>query len=213
MDSKIGQVKKNSTNIFLNKYFNLILSFFVVLALFLSYFLFIGPKFQNTKSIIQDNIANQKFFYAQQKKKHNSLKAIAKAYSEIPGADLQKFNAVLPPNYQQERLFGEFEEIVSKGGWLLTSVEISDAEDEKSSEPSVVSSMAGSSSEKVQELQITLLIQAIDYAGMKNLLKLFENNLRLFDVISIDFSGESAEIVLNTYYYGDAPQELETPVQ
>lgn len=204
MENKNIKNNKNSLNIFLNKYFNLILSLFLVVLLLVSYFLFIGPKFSNTRSVIQDNIANQKAFYAQQKKKYNSLKAIAKTYAEIPSADLQKFNTVLPSEYPQEKLFGEFEEIISKGGWMLSSVHFSSGEDGAPSQStSAAASMTGSSNEKVQRITATLTIQAIDYAGMKTLLKMLENNVRLFDIIDINFSGESAEIILNTYYYGD----------
>lgn len=212
MDNKIAQIKKNTTNIFLNKYFNLILSFFVLALLVAAYFLFIGPKFQSTRSVIQDNIANQKALYAQQKKKSNSLKEIAKTYSEISTADLEKFNTVLPLVYQQERLFGEFEEIIAKGGWILNAVEILDSENDS---PSLqeASSMTGSANDKVQELRISLTVQAIDYAGLKTLLKMLENNLRLFDVVDVNFSGESVGIILNTYYYGDAPQITKEPLQ
>jgi len=207
MDSKKIQANKNSTNIFLNKYFNLILSVFVFVILIFSYFLFIGPKFNSTRSIIQDNIANQKALYSQQKKKYNSLKAIAKTYSEIPSADLQKFNTVLPNVYQAERLFGEFEEIVNKGGWILNQVEIMSDDENQSVSLEASSAMVGSANEKVQELRILLVVQAIDYNGTKNLLKMLENNLRLFDVIDLSFSGESAEIILNTYYYSDTVQK------
>lgn len=213
MENKNLKSNKNSLNIFLNKYFNLILSFFVLVLLVVSYFLFIGPKFNSTRSVIQDNISNQKSLYAQQKKKYNSLKAIAKTYAEIPSADLQKFNTVLPSKYPQEKLFGEFEEIINKGGWILNSVQFSSADEGVSPATSAASSMTGSSNERVQKITVTLSVQAIDYAGMKSLLKILENNVRLFDVIDIYFSGESAEIILNTYYYGDPAQPKEEVVK
>lgn len=212
MDNKALQNSKNATNIFLNKYFNLILSLVVVLGLIFVYFLFIGPKFSTTRQVIQDNIANQKVLYSQQKKKQNTLKAIAKTYSEIPGSDLQKFNTVLPSAYPQETLFGEFEEIISKGGWILSSVKlVSDDEGGDSSSLKKFAEMTGSDDPRVKSINVALQIQAIDYAGLKTLLKMMEGNLRLFDVVEINFTGESAEIILNTYYYGDAVQEEVLP--
>ncbi len=202
-----AQKNLNSRNLFLNKYFNLILSIILLFFITFSFLLFILPKYNSTKLIIQSNIESQKMLYAQQKNKLDTLRVISELHSKIPASDLQKFNGVLPSEYRPETLFGEFEEIISQGGWSLDAVSWIDL-NEKDGEviPGMEADLStfpsGSMNPVVGRLEVSLSLSNLDYVGIKRLINILENNLRLFDVVSLDFSGESsAEIVLHTYYY------------
>lgn len=188
--------EKNSLNLFLNDYFNIIIVGIVLLALTLAYFLLIKPKYDLTMMAIKSNIEQQQRLYAEQVKKLNNLKAISSIYEKISPSDLKKFNGVLPDSYVRESLFGELEEIISQNGFVLNSVNISKEEDKEGGDS------AGKSA-KVGEIDIQLSISSIDYAGFKNLLRLIENNLRLFDVTNLSFSpgANTASLTLTTYYY------------
>lgn len=194
------QKNKNALNLFLNIYFNIFMVLVVLLVLFLSYSLVIKPKYDDTMAAIKINLEQQQRLYTEQYKKLNSLKIVADLYKKIPSADLDKFNGVLPDSYVKEALFGELGEIIGENGFILNSVKIDD--------PLTVKPQAGApevvaQTGKVGKLNLQLAITAVDYAGFKNLLKLLENNLRLFDVTSVNFSpgGNSADITLTTYYY------------
>lgn len=188
--------EKNSLNLFLNDYFNIIIVGIVLLVLALAYFLLIKPKYDLTMMAIKSNIEQQQRLYAEQVKKLNNLKAISSLYEKISPADLKKFNGVLPDSYVRESLFGELEEIISQNGFVLNSVNISKEEDKEGGDS------AGKSA-KVGEINIQLSISSIDYAGFKNLLRLIESNLRLFDVTNLSFSpgANTASLTLTTYYY------------
>lgn len=194
------QKNKNALNLFLNIYFNIFMVFVVLLVLFFSYTLIIRPKYDDTMVAIKTNLEKQQRLYTEQSKKLNSLKIVADLYKKIPSADLDKFNGVLPDNYVKEVLFGELGEIIGENGFILNSVTIND--------PLAVKAQPGTpevavSQGKVGKLNLQLAISAVDYAGFKNLLKLLESNLRLFDITSVNFSpgGNSADITLTTYYY------------
>lgn len=191
------QKNQNSLNLFLNNYFNLILVFVLALILLGAYLAFIKPKYQETKLLIQNNLEQQQRLYAEQVKKLNNLKVISDLYEKIPIADLDKFSEVLPDDYVKEALFGELEEIITQNGFVVNSISLSD------SGLSIANEEEANSKEKVGSLSISLSLSAINYNNLKNLLRLLESNLRLFDVTEVNFDpgGNGVELVLSTYYY------------
>lgn len=206
---------RDTLSLIWDKYFQVFLAGVLILSLILAYFLILGPKFQATQSALQANIDEQQSIYSGQQKKLANLKALVDLYKKIDMADLQKFNAVLPDKYIPERLYGELEEIVSRGGWLVTSVRIMDPEDAaKQVKATAVDEEGNSLPAAIQPTEDARLgtinfevnVSAIDYAGLKSLLRLLEKNLRLIDVQSVGFNpdGNSATLELTTYYYKSA---------
>jgi len=203
--------KQNDLNLFLNNYFNIILAVVLILFLFFAYLVFLRPKFRATQALIRANTEEKQLLYKTTQTRLASLKVISEVYQKISPSDLQKFNSVLPDSYVRERLFGELEEIIGQGGWLVSGIIISSAEDSAAA-PTLASGEDGaepaapaptSSNKKVDTINLEISIGAIDYSGFKNLLRILESNLRLFDVTSVDFSPtvNAATIVISTYYY------------
>jgi len=191
-------------NLFLNDYFNIIIVFVVVFALAISYFVVIQPKYNETMDSIKGTLEQQQTLLNSQQIKLNNLQAVAELYKKIPAADLKKFNSVLPNNYIKEQLFGELEEIVTQNGFILTSAKIMEDKDADQPAPAADGSVvAPVVTSNVGTINLELSITAIDYAGLKNLLRTLENNLRLFDITKVSFSpdGNSATLDLTTYYY------------
>lgn len=204
MTDRVKQ-RTNERNLFLNRYFNLLLSVFVILILVVSYSLILGPKYESAQVVVKENLVNQQLLYNQQRKKLDTLKVISEIYNKIPKSDIEKLNSVLPYEYKAERLYGEIEEIVLDNGWTLDSVAISypDEEQEGKIKKEVQDDyFFGSLSENVGRVELSLSLSGVDYLGAKRLLSVLESNLRLFDVKSFDFSGQSkVDLVLVTYYY------------
>ncbi|MFA5131439.1 MAG: hypothetical protein WC467_03355 [Patescibacteria group bacterium] len=188
---------KNSQNLFLNNYFNIMMVGVVIVVLAIAYFIIIKPKYDATMASINITIQQQKRLYTEQLKKLNNLKTIADLYKKISPTDLNKFNGVLPDDYVRERLYGELEEIVATNGFILNSVSI---EQEPAIDPN---NPAPVENGKLGKVNLQLSISAIDYAGFKNLLRLFESNLRIFDITRLSFSpgGNTASLEMTTYYY------------
>jgi len=193
-----GPKNKNFLNLFLNNYFNIIMVIVMIIILVLSYFFIIKPKYEGTLLAIENTSQQQQKLLADQQKKLNNLKIISDLYKKISDTDLKKFNGVLPDNYVKERLFGELEEIINKNGYILNSVSLTE---EKVTEGAATSTQGQMG--KIGKINLALEISAVDYKGFKSLLRLLENNLRLFDVSNVNFSsgGNTTSLTLTTYYY------------
>ncbi len=196
---------KNDLNIFLNEYFSLIVFVIAIFILVLSYIFLISPKLRITKNAISNNITAQRQLYAQQENKLNELKIINSVYAKILPADLDKFNKVLPSEYVKETLYGEMEEIVTREGFILSSVTITGDEEEAKGtkrgatedEDKVVLDPS------IAKTNFTLEIESIDYRGLKKIINNLEASSRLFDIETLSFSQEdlSASLTVTTYYY------------
>ena len=76
---------QNTTNIFLNDYFNIIIVLVVIFVLLLAYFAVIRPKYTQTLEAIKINLEQQQRLYNAQQIKLNNLKAIADLYKNTSG--------------------------------------------------------------------------------------------------------------------------------
>lgn len=199
-----NDVRKNNAFLqIINDNFGTLLIMAVLIIFIGAYFLLIQPKYQMTITTIKANIDSQEKIYFDQKTKLNNLKAAAALYEEIKKnqlGDVRKVNAVLPSEYVKERLFGEIEEIINQGGFLLSSLEISREEIAKDS-LSGQNSLGGTLPKGVGRVRIAAAIGAIDYAGLKNLLSTLENNNRLLDIDKVSFSPEAKTATLEIYTY------------
>ncbi len=206
MNTKNDLQDKNSLNIVLNEYFNLLTLLVLLVVFALAYFLFIGPKFELTKTAIRENIESQKKLYAEQERKLRDLKTVKEVFDNISPADLKKFNNVLPDNYIKEQLFGELEEIVVKDGFLISTMTVTSDETVDADGNPMPAAGAPTDNEKIGKVTVSVSIGAINYQGLKTLLKTFEANSRLFDIESVNFSesGNSAQLEFVTYYYKPA---------
>lgn len=195
--------KKNYINNLLNNYFNLFVVILVSFLLFMSYSLLLKPKVDETTSAISENISSHEKLLQAEKNKLTSLQEAVLSYNNIDKIDLARVNGILPTEYYKEVLYGEIEEIIKQNGFIPTSIALI-------KEGEVKDTGAGNSgdkkeapktSSKIGSVSISLSISAIDYAGLKNLLGVLENNLRLLDIKEVSLSDNSADLELVTYYY------------
>ncbi len=201
------QKSKNALNIFLNEYFRAIIAASLLLFLALAYFIVLEPKFAATQDAIRANLDSERGLYLSSLKKKASYQAINAVYQKINPSDMQRFNGVLPDDYVPERLFGEIEEMVTQGGWLVKEFKIIPPEDNTNKAAGAANAFGTAtttpSDPRLGQYHLQLTVAAIDYPGFKNLLRIFENNLRLFDITRVNFSPSSAtaQLDLSTYYY------------
>lgn len=184
-----NQKKWNKLNLFLNSYFNIFLTILLVFILIIAFLLVLRPQYKKTLNIIQQNLEEQQRLYAGQQKKLVNLQAITAVYKQISPADLQKFDVILPNDYPTEALFGELEELITQSGFILSSVNFT--RDEVASDSAV------------GHVNMNLALGAVDYAGLKSLLRKLENNMRLLDIQNLNFSPseETLSLSMTTYYY------------
>lgn len=198
--------KQNEINRQLNRYFGLVIVVLLLVFLAAAYALVLWPKINQTREIIQSNLEQQQNIYRLGKQRLVNLRALNDIYSNVNSANLQKFNMVLPSQYPPEKLFGELEEIARRGGWLIDSIIVeSDASDPVATDTNdpAVTGTANQNQQNLGKINIELGVSTIDYAGLKNFIKILETNLRIFDIQEIDFSPSDNEVKLKlvTYYY------------
>ncbi len=204
IDNGLG--KKNYINSLLNNYFNLFVVIFVSFLLFLSYFLLLKPKVDETTNAISENISSHEKLLQAEKEKLSNLQTALISYNKIDPIDLARVNGILPNEYNKEALYGELEEIIKQNGFILTGIDLSKegevATDEKATPVKPEEVVKDKTSSKIGTIDIDLKISSIDYAGLKNLLGVLENNLRLLDIKELSLSGgDSVSLKLSTYYY------------
>jgi len=195
----------NDINVWLNSYFSLIVVAILIIFIGAAYGLVLAPRFSLTKQILKTSIQNEEILYASSQKKLYTLQDIDRIYQNIKPGDLQKFNSVLPSAYVPDRLYGELGEIVTSGGWSLNSVKFASAKNKADLVKTATSTILTNTSKYpgLAQYDITLAVSSIDYGGLKTLLHLLENNLRLMDVTKLNFLSDKdmATIGLRTYYY------------
>lgn len=196
--------KKNYINNLLNTYFNLFVVIFVSFLLFMAYSLLLKPKVDETTNAISENISSHEKLLQAEKNKLSSLQEAVLSYNNIDQVDLARVNGILPTEYDKEILYGEIEEIIKQNGFMPTSINL-EKEGEAKTEgagDATEKKETTKTSNKIGTIKISLSIASIDYAGLKNLLGILENNLRLLDVREISLDGaNSATLELATYYY------------
>lgn len=195
--------KKNYVNNLLNTYFNLFVVIFVSFLLFISYFLLLKPKVTETTNSISENISSHERLLQAEKTKLANLQEAVRAYQNINKDDLTRVNSILPDEYDKEALYGEIEEIIKQNGFIPTSIALAkEGETKEGNAQSNNPAPAANSNSHIGAINISLSIASIDYAGMKNLLNVLQNNLRLLDVKELSLSdGGAATLEMTTYYY------------
>jgi len=198
--------KKNSINTFLNKYFNLFVVVFVSFLLFFSYILILQPKVTETATAISENISSHQRLLTAEKTKLKNLKEAVAIYDNIDKVDLERVNRILPNDYNKELLFGELEELITRNGFIPTSIILNKEDGTTHSDtpaPVDQNDQTIKDSSKIGLINISLNIASVDYAGLKNLLEVLESNLRILDVkkVSLDGGGHAGTLELTTYYY------------
>ncbi len=188
--SEKKKTRQEEVNIFLNEYFALLSFIVAILVFILLYSFIISPKLTQTKMVIKSNIGAQEKLFEEQKLRLKELQTIYNVYSKIPVSDLDTFNQVLPNNYVKESLFGELEEITSRSGYILESLDINDQG------PTSISATIGA-------IEGVANISGLDYRNLKKFIQDLEKSSRLIDVQGISYSveGESLELTFLTYYY------------
>ncbi len=209
MEVDAPKIKRVSRiNVFLNKYFRLIIIFVVFVILVGSFFLVIIPKYQETLTIIKGNLANQEDVYVEQWNKLNNYKKLVSVYEKISVGERQKVENILPLEYIKEQLFIELGYIIPQNGYVLNSLEfhkdkeeivdLRRAAEEISTEELLLQKLPRS----IGYIKGTMATSLVDYAGLKNLIYILENNLKLIDIYNVGFNPEteSVEIDFITYY-------------
>lgn len=199
-------------NSFFNVYFKFVILIIVLSILFASYVYALKPKYDKAVEAVKGNIISQERVYLLQLNKLNKFKQLVAVYNKIPSDEKDKLNNLLPPDYIKEQLFIELGYIIPQNGYNLKYLNFKkDKEIEtkqkgqrkvKVEEEKTTRSFLNELAPDIGYIDANLKVSNISYNGVRNLLKLLENNLRLIDIYKISFNpeDESLELSFVTYY-------------
>lgn len=204
---KTERVRQKNTFIFsLNNNFGWICTFVVFLIFTLSYFFLITPKYDEILELNKSDKNKLNVEYLRAKNRFNELRYLTGAYKEVDEEYKNNIAVMLPEESREDDLFSKIEYLVKTNG--ANPISISLENDNRKAEASRANAATGASvvipetSSNVGKVKISLSLLVSDYDNFKNLLIAFENNLRIMDVVNIDFDPESnkASLILYTYY-------------
>ncbi|HKK54020.1 MAG TPA: hypothetical protein VJ926_00655 [Patescibacteria group bacterium] len=203
---------KVKINSFFSVYFKFAILIIVLVIFFSSYVYILKPKYDTAVEAVKGNIISQERVYLLQLNKLNKFKQLVAAYNKIPTDEKDKLNNLLPPDYIKEQLFIELGYIIPQKGYNLSHLDFKkdkEMESEQEGQRNVNTKEEKTARSFLNELpsdigyiDANLKVSVVTYNGVRNLLKILENNLRLIDIykVSFDPEGENLELSFVTYY-------------
>jgi capsular polysaccharide biosynthesis protein len=190
---------------FLSRYFNFIVLLVTLIILTGGYFFILKPKYEAIKKDIKEANAAKEEEKRSRSLELSRLNAYIRDYNSISISDKEKIYKLLPRSIQPEELMAEIEQLITRRGLILTSIQISGLDknlDRKKNKAANIKVAKPKDQSQVKSIEIKVNILGLDYEGLKGLLRALENNLRLMDVTRLSFSpnGESAEMTIVVYY-------------
>jgi len=137
------------------------------------------------------------------------LADLEKKYNGM-ASEADKVAEAVPAEQDISGLLVQVEELASRNGLILQDVNFSVVEAKKNQSPAAIAAAAKAATPPgIKILTVSLSLNGT-YPSLKNFVKSIENNLRIMDILTIDFSLQKAEagalanqdfkISLNTYY-------------
>ncbi len=182
---------------------SLLLLLLIAIFAALGYFL-VWPEYTRFLDI-QDKLTSEKQKLAEQETIFQDTKKLLANYEDISAEDKEKINAMLPEEIDEPGLFTLFESLAQKNKIAVLSLDISEKE-----------AAANLKNFGIMEVQIALNLTAgpaseDPYGDFKKFLSDIEANLRLMDIISINYTPESTTYVLNIKTYRIEPTAKAVP--
>lgn len=155
------------------------------------------PGVQGTLNL-REQVKKQREKFSEKQELLAKMEKLNQLYEENQ-ENLEKVNYILPSGLDMPNLIVQLEALVFGGGLILEEIEFSRTKDILDQD-------------KVQELDYKILTISLKligtYPSFENFLKTLEENMRLMDVVSIDFSSQSEEsfelfnfsLQIKTYY-------------
>ena len=194
-------------NILLVRYFKWLIAFLVLVVLALGYFFLLKPEYEEVVQSAKSGQLNKEQEYLERREYLGKLKNLVAVFQSVKPSEIKKIDYILKPKDVPEELFSQVEAIVKKNGLLLKSLKIESGGEESKDSSRKVSRTTEEKTEvalppEIGKTKATLEVLGVDYFGLKSLLVSIENNLRLMDVVNVDFSpeGNSVQLVFYTYY-------------
>jgi len=189
---KEDQQLSKKVNSFFIEYFNFVAFVILLFILILGCLIFILPKYKSVSKEINDAKLHQEETIFKQKSYLAQLNRLNVTYGKITDEQKNKINKLLPEEPEAEKLMAQLEVLMRENGVPISSLFVKF--DEEKSE--------NLNNKDIAEVNISISLAGLNYNTIKNLLNSIENNLRILDVRSLQFSPEGgpASLEIVAYY-------------
>ncbi|HTW96870.1 MAG TPA: hypothetical protein VMD74_04415 [Candidatus Methylomirabilis sp.] len=188
-------------NQFLSDYFNWFIVGVVVLVLVSGYFFLLKPKYDQTNNYINSLSRQEEGDFRAKQQELNDINTLLASYDKIDPSYLDKLDAIAPVKKNKEELFTEINYLVSRSGLLLRSVALTEAGAYVDSGLVPLTKADAAIAAQLESVNIQITVSGSDYDTFKRFLATLENNLRLIDVVSLNFDPRgTATLNFNVYY-------------
>ena len=168
------------------------LLFAVVIALGGSFFIFIQPKINHLRQSSTE-LNRLKAINTSLKRELSQFDDLISTKNSSTSIDVEKINKILPDSIDRNELLVEYYDFIKKNNFLISSLSVADGP---------ADSLRVGLPPGIGALKIDLAVNATNYGIFKKLLAVIENNLRLSDIVNINFSpdGETTSVTILVYY-------------
>ncbi len=205
---------RKKLNGFLVDYFYLLVFGLVVFILILGLVFLLKPKYEKIISNVEVDKTEKQAQLHKQEQRLAKINHLIDLYQKVDPEKKQKVEKILsnPDNYYYEKLFNEMERIANSNNILIESISIAPEEEKEvtsrrksrnSDEEKSVTLNDFSSQIKKTEIEVSVVNAS--YAQFKNFLESVEKNLKLMDVVNINFlpASKTGQFMIYTYHYKD----------
>lgn len=200
-------VLKIKTNKFLISYFNYLILALGAIITVGGLFILVYPKYQQIAKTNKEIRKNLLVGYEAKSDYLNSVRNLKKSYQSISDGDKAKIDVMAPNQSDAGAIITEIESIAASNSAILNSIRIEPVGSGRKTEVEVKENKEPSAGLFNQPpagaglIKIEVKLSAVDYQVLKNIIKTFENNLRLFDIAKINFNVSENQALLNIYSY------------
>ena len=208
-ENKANDLLKQKINSFLIGYFGYLTLAAAAIIIAAAGWLFIYPQYQK---ITKENELARKSLQIEYEQKASLLKTmhnLKKSYQQISEADRKKIMAMAPAGADPSGLIPEIEAIALKNNVVLNSLRIEPLDAKSQSRPQ---GEAGEKKEPpagifenppagVGRVRLEVNLSSLNYPVLKNVIKTFENNVRLFDLAKVNYGVNEKKATLTVYAY------------
>ncbi len=185
-------------DIFFTRYFRVFIIIFLGIILGGGWFFFLEPKIEILK-IGLTNLKKQKEVLNSRSNRLEELKKITKDYEKIEEEKIKRIYSILPSEEDLPGIFVQMEALAKESKFILRSIEI---RRQKKGEEEVEREGGFLKGIDIKELRISLKLEKGSYERFKEFLDKVEKNLRILEVVFVNFDpkGASFGVDLKTYY-------------
>jgi len=183
---------------FLNQHLKSIIFLLGVLIFAASYFLLWQPAWQKMNIDYSQAVIKEKEATLTAKKKiWQSLKDTEEIYLSISPEAKARVLEFLPRDQELPNLYYNLDQLAKTAGYKIVTLVVNQETDEETNEKD------SAPKKGLQTLKVNLSLEGSGYQNLKNFLSALENNLRIFDLESLNWdpSDTSFEVSFKTYYY------------